>query len=378
MSYGLITNSLVTRMSYLYGTPSIKKKFCVHDFHLKYQHGSSTPYSVCIKCSYKRKAILTEHNGIKFTLPASKRSTFKTFLDHFEEMQQSPNWSSITYKGWELPGREDPHDWCESYYTIGCTNVEGHKHHSLGKGKYFIHRKQRFCYRARCSRCKLKWMYREADAAARRLEKYEKDHKKKAKHVIVSPPSWVLSQPLEKLRKTAIKILKEVRADGGIVIIHPFKTNHKTGYLYDAPHFHVVGFGWLEGLAEAYKKNGWKVIPKGPRDSTFATVVYQLSHAGIRKGKHTLVWFGALSYSELKVDNERENEVCPACGNELVQLSFFYIGEPPPPDVDFTMFVDPEGWSLAHPKPKEEWTKIERYEYALEKQLYIANKGISF
>ncbi len=365
-------------MSYLVDTTNKKKKFCIHDFHLKYQQGNIKPYSVCIKCGYKRKAILTEHNEIKFTLPASKRSTFKTFLDHFEEMQQASNWPTITYKGWELPGREEKTTLCESWYTKGCTNLERHKGHPQAHGKIFIKRKQRFCYRARCERCKLKWMYREADAAARRLEKYEKISKKKAKHIVVSPPPWILSQPLEKLRKTAIKILKEIKTDGGIIIIHPFKTNHDTGYLYDAPHFHVIGFGWLEGLADIYKKNGWKVIPKGPRDSTFATVVYQLSHAGIRKGKHTLVWFGKLSYSELKVEKEEIKEVCPACGEELVELTFFYAGRPPPPDVKLEMFVEPEGWSTVETRTRNELSKVERYEYAQERELYDANKGISF
>jgi len=365
-------------MSYLVDTTNKKKKFCIHDYHLKYQQGTNKPYSVCIKCRSTRKAILSEHNGIKFTLPASKRTDFKTFLEHFEEMQSAPNWHSISYKGWELPGREEPTEMCESWYTMGCTNLEGHKHHPQARGKYFISRKQRFCYRARCSRCKLKWMYREADAAARRLEKYEKISKKKAKHVIVSPPPWVLSQPLEKLRKYAIKILKEVKADGGIIIIHPFKTDHKTGYLYDSPHFHIVGFGWLESLAEAYKAHGWKIIPKGPRDSTFATVVYQLSHAGIRKGRHTLVWFGKLAYSELKIEKEEIKEVCPACGEELQELLFFYAGIPPPPDVKFSLFVDPAGWSPVEHKPKSEWTKSEKYEYALERELFIANSGISF
>jgi len=365
-------------MSYFVNTPTIKKKFCAHDYRLKYQQGTNKPFSVCIRCDDRRKAILTEHDGIKFTLPASKRGTFKTFLEHFEEMQQAPNWNTITFKGWGLPGREEKTTLCESYYTLGCQNLEGHKGHPQANGKIFIKRKKRFCYRARCERCKLKWMYREADHASKRLEKYEKIHKKKAKHIVVSPPSWVLSQPLEMLRKTAIKILKEVKADGGIVIIHPFKTDPKTGYLYDAPHFHVVGFGWLEGLAEAYKKNGWKVIPMKPRDSTFATVVYLLSHAGIRKGKHTLVWFGKLSYSELKVDYEPEKQVCPACGEELVELTFFYAGKPPPPDVELEMFVEPEGWEPVKTKEKSECTKIERFEYALERELYYANKGVSF
>jgi len=364
-------------MSYLNSSTITKKKFCPHDYQLKYKQGTNKPFSVCIKCGHKRLAIISEHNKIKFTLPASKQSGFKTFLERFEEMKQISNWSIITYKGWELPGREEPTQLCGSWYTIGCTNLEGHKHDSQARGKYYISRKQRFCYRARCQRCKLKWMYRESNAATRRLEKYEKDNNKKAKHIIVSPPPWVLSQPLEKLRKEAIRILKEVKADGGIIVIHPFKTDHKTGNLYDAPHFHAIGFGWVEGLAEAYKKNGWRVIPMKPRDSIFATVLYQLSHAGIKKGKHTLVWFGKLSYSELKVDYEPEKQICPVCERKLEELTYFYAGKPPPPDVEIAMFVDPEGWKPVRTRNFKELSKIERYEYAQNKELFAANKGMT-
>lgn len=366
-------------LSYTTITPGIKKKFCIHDYHVKYKQGTNEPFSICIKCGNRRNVVFAESGDVKFTLPASKRSDFKTFLDHFAEMQQSPNWNSITYKGWGLPGRSSPREgYCKSWYTLGCINLEGHHYDPLSRGKYYISRKQRYCYRPDCIDCHLKWMYRESDHAAKRLEKYEKLSKKKAKHIIVSPPEWVLSEPLEKLRKQAIKILKEVKADGGIIIIHPFKTNHDTGYLYDSPHFHVIGFGWLESLAEAYQKNGWQVIPKGPRDSTFATVLYQLSHAGIRKGKHTLVWFGSLSYSVLKIESEKKDEVCPVCREKLMQLTFFFKGKPPPPDAKISMFVDPEGWNIVKTRPRSEMTKQECYDYALNFDLLSANTGVSF
>jgi len=89
------------------------------------------------------------------------------------------------------------------------------------------------------------------------------------------------------------------------------------------------------------------------------------------------VWFGRLSYSELKVEKEEKKEFCPACGDELKELCFFYAGIPPPPDVIFTMFVDPAGWSPVETKSKSERSKVERYEYVLEKELYNANSGIS-
>jgi len=61
----------------------------------------------------------------------------------------------------------------------------------------------------------------------------------------------------------------------------------------------------------------------------------------------------------------------------LKELCFFYAGIPPPPDAIFSMYVDPAGWDPVEHKPKSEWTKSEKYEYALEKELYNANSGIS-
>ena len=46
-----------------------------------------------------------------------------------------------------------------------------------------------------------------------------------------------------------------------------------------------------------------------------------LSHAGIKKRNHALVWFGDLSYSKLSRDEiegfNNNDEKCPYCDNEL-------------------------------------------------------------
>lgn len=364
-------------MTYLVDTTNLKKKFCTHsDSQLKYEQGTKQPHEVCSRCGRKRKAIVTDQNKIQYTLPASKRSNFKTFLEHFQEMQESPNWLSIRHDGWDLPGREEPHDWCGSFYTKGCRNVEKHSHIPEAKGKIFIKRRPRFCYRSRCERCQLKWMYRESNKAAKRLEKFEKKSKKKLKHIVVSPPWWEQSRPIKELRKKARSILEELRADGGTIIVHPYKTEKGSKMLYPALHFHVVGSGWLVGSRELYKKNGWIVINLGPVNSAFATVLYQLSHAGIKKGAHTLTWFGGLSYSELKVEKEPKTDVCPACNSELEEIYYYGLDKPPPPDVKMEMFVDPEGWKPVKTKLESESTKLDRYEFVQNRELYYANKGI--
>ena len=47
----------------------------------------------------------------------------------------------------------------------------------------------------------------------------------------------------------------------------------------------------------------------------------------------------------MKIEKEQKTDVCPLCKLGLEPLSFFRLGEPPPPDAEIEMFVDPDGWS---------------------------------
>ena len=84
-----------------------------------------------------------------------------------------------------------------------------------------------------------------------------------------------------------------------------------------------------------------------------------LSHAGTKKKSHTVTVFGDLSYSKFKIEKEPETSVCPLCNLKLEPVSFFKHGEPPPPEVEIEMFVDPDGWA-----PR------------FASSLYYANKGV--
>ena len=45
------------------------------------------------------------------------------------------------------------------------------------------------------------------------------------------------------LSKKAYQILKEVKADSGLVVFHPFRVDKYTREWIYSPHFHVLGFG---------------------------------------------------------------------------------------------------------------------------------------
>ena len=277
--------------------------------------------------------------------PASKRSEI------FELMHESQNWLDVEYDGWKLPATKDAKDDCGRWLTKGCLNVPGHSHTEF-KGKVFIKTFQKSCYRAACQTCYKKWMAREANKATRRVEKYEKLSGEPAKHIIVSPPSWVHKLPIRDLRRESYRIIKKVGAHGSTSIFHPFRFDKKAMRWYYSPHFHVIGFGWLANTKELYNQNGWIVKNKGVRDSTFATFWYQLSHAGVKHGYHTLTWFGSLSYSKLKVESEPNTDLCPLCFAKLRPVFHYGLfGWTPPPEIYGEFFVDAEGWRILDANP---------------------------
>jgi len=283
--------------------------------------------------------------SLQITYPASKRSEF------FELMHEAQNWLDIEQDGWHLPAVDLPKDDCGKWQTKGCLNVAAHKGTEF-EGKIFIKTFQKSCYRAACMTCYKKWNARESNKATRRVEKYEKLSKNPAKHIVISVPSWKHYDELSELRKQAYKILKSVNCNGGTLIYHPFRYDKKTKQWYFSPHFHVIGFGWISNVEEIYSKHGWIVKNKGVRDSVFATFYYQLSHAGIKKGYHTLTWFGDLSYSKLKIEKEENSDVCPLCKAKL-RLVFYYglFGWEPPPETEVEVWLEPEGWRIVESNP---------------------------
>jgi len=280
----------------------------------------------------------------QMTYPASKRSEI------FEQMHEAQNWLTIEYDGWHLPAIDEPKLDCGKWLWKGCLDVKAHVFHQ--PGKVFIKTFQKSCYRASCEKCYKKWMARESNKATRRIAKYQKKSKKQAKHIILSPPSWLHYKSKKELAKEAYKVLRSVKAVGGSVIFHPFRYNKKFKEWYYSPHFHVIGFGWISNVIENYQKKGWVVKNKGTRESVFATFYYQLSHAGIKHGYHALTWFGDLSYSKLKVEEPPDSDVCPACQQKLKPV--FLYGEGgfvPPPEIETEIWDEPDGWRILDSNP---------------------------
>ena len=67
---------------------------------------------------------------------------------------------------------------------------------------------------------------------------------------------------------------------------------------------------------------------------------------------------------------------CCTCGVSSEPYVAVAMRQPPPPDVEIAMFVDPTGWKPVRTRNLNELSKIERYEYVQNRELCEANKGI--
>lgn len=272
-----------------------------------------------------------------------------------------PITKSITtsYAGWSLPGHGEAYSSCGDWYYKGCLQVTAHRQNLLDvdtAGRVYAKRMMSTCLRAECPTCFQKWAAKEAHAITYRLEQAKKGrmHFGKVIHVTVSLPKsdYGLVDAYPKLRPKIYKLLKRVGFFGGSMIFHPFRFDKNTKEPYFSPHFHMLGYGWIRGkkVASIYRRSGYIIKNLGIRDSVFQTALYQLSHAGVKPGVHTVTWFGQLSYNKLKVKPEEvEPNVCPLCGAKLREI--IWLGAPGTdplgdrPEGEY--WIEPGGWAYS-------------------------------
>jgi len=95
----------------------------------------------------------------------------------------------------------------------------------------------------------------------------------------------------------------------------------------------------------------------------------------VKKRYHALTWLGDLSYSKLKLEKEPDLGKCPVCGRKFIEIYYDGVHPVVPPEGIFEGLVDSGDWYEVKTVEKSELTKQERYEYALERDLYYANSG---
>lgn len=234
------------------------------------------------------------------------------------------------------------------------------------------------CHRPDCSVCYESWAGREAQRATERLEGIEQAYRQtlhpvgQVVHLVVSPPQdWGLEQMrtragYERMKKRAYAIAKRAGLAGGACVFHP-KRKRKRRDWYDSPHWHFVGFGWIQNGNDIFQDTGWIVKNKGVRESTGATISYLLTHAGIRhivnsdsvsKQGHVLSWFGNCSYNQVsKISEVVESEEVICSDEDCSQpVQRWYGGWASVQDDEGTWDID---WNGAKPEDIVYITHIE-------------------
>lgn len=259
--------------------------------------------------------------------------------------------------GFQLPGHGARRHDCGDFFTVGC----------LEHG--YIEKHVKSCMRADCPVCRQKWAGRLAGKAEHRMSQVY--NQGPAKHITISVPQkdyGLVETDYPALRRKVYAIAKRTGVTGACQVFHPARRRcprcgsvpdmgHTTCFScgnlwfewYFSPHFHLVGFGWIEGTGAEYLDSGYVVVNIGRRKSVAGTVLYILSHCGVHLDYHVLTWFGILSYNKLKaVPEVREGSKCPTCGYRLQPV--IWLGDGPNPLEGFPegeYLVDPDGWRYA-------------------------------
>ena len=235
-----------------------------------------------------------------------------------------------------LPGHgPEAKDICGVFYRVGCLNVESHP-----EGKGVFQSKVTRCFSPKCPVCWGSWALREAGRVEHRIKMVKNIRASFGQpiHVVASVPSSDYWRSIPELRKTAYKQAEKAGFRGGSCIIHPFRQDKFSGLWYFSPHFHLIGFGWIEGTEEVYKTSGWVIKNLGVRKNIFGTAFYQLTHCGVYYGpekKHNITWFGALSYNKFKKGEipkgPKRITKCPYCKSEMKRVIWNGAGREPLP-----------------------------------------------
>lgn len=359
-------------------------KSCKHWYKTKYRHELNECFDYCTKCGLTNNSRKINETLTPYIIPASKQSSFEHIITplhnvrfYVEKQKFSTNWDIVEHNGFRFPAIAEPHCDCGMWKTKGC--LEHELHNKLGYGdKIWLVQYQRSCYRPICQICYLKWIARQANRATRRIEKYQKKTKWQPIHIFLSAPLRDFDLSHKELRKKVYQILKEMKFIGGAVIFHPFRLDKatKTRWNY-SPHFHIVGYGYIAGWHDEIKrKYGWELGYRGKRESVFQTFCYLLSHCGVKKGFHTVTWFGDLSYGKLKILKEvKLHDQCPYCLKKLVEIYHEDVDPGVPPWQYYEGPFDPEGWHPVHTMPE---LKSElSYDYAPTRDLNETLKGLA-
>lgn len=261
-----------------------------------------------------------------------------------------------------LPGSGDRYERCGWVLRVGaCKDL--HK-----KSRHVTHE---WCRRPECPTCYGAWAARGATRANQRLwAGYRLDRKNGGSPGYVK--KWVFSTDDNpnaedwdhvKERQRFYRILEKAGVKASVVIPHGYRVtdegkaafknykqqngelgrwawiikNHYWDYTYWSPHWHVIGWGWLQQSDEFHKETGWIykniglckdfVDNDGKRHekegTSYAYIFYTLTHSLLvstdKSRRQAYTYTGKLSYRVLGSKKETDKVIayCPKCKYEI-------------------------------------------------------------
>jgi len=228
--------------------------------------------------------------------------------------------------GWWLPGQGLPYDSCGQFKSYeGCLSLDQHP-----DGLPQIKKIHNCCFRIKCPVCMEKAISRAADRIVHRLTSFEDLNPECGDpiHVTISLPQ-ARDQNFLISRRKAARLAELAGISAAVMIYHPWRESKRTGKWRFGPHFHLIGFGWVQDTAKIYRKHGWVIKNIGVRKDPFSVVRYQLSHCGVHPVRHSTTYIGGLSGRKFKAPPvPRKTSTCPICGGYM--LPVVYTGEVDP------------------------------------------------
>lgn len=269
---------------------------------------------------------------------------------------QEYSWDEVkdnAVSDWYLPGQGEKYPTCGTVRYLGCLDIEHHMHtiDPSQRGKAYIKKVKHNCGRAQCPECSKKWMVESTKNIEHRIVEGKPTRHRKPIHVTISPPvsEWPRFQDKEgfpKLRRKVTRLAKKAGLVGFMMIPHPYRQNDKTKLWRFSPHFHIIGYGWIVNTKRIYDNTGWIVKNHRIRKDVGATAYYQLSHAGVKEGYHTISWCGRLAWNKVKIPKLRkERQLCPLCGAPIVKVVYSGRGSHPlEGSPNGNHILDSKGW----------------------------------
>lgn len=247
---------------------------------------------------------------------------------------------------WDLPGHGAKGKICGKIHSVtACENAD------------YFRPVTAHCWRFACPTCWWDTAGRKAAEISERLDAFDGLcglSRKSFQHIVVSPPQDIAKNLMGSqegyahMRVNAIELARQLGIEAGVVVFHPYRENGEddynnrivtgndgtAGHWRTAPHFHIVGYGWMrpEDVKTAHKRTGWVVKSIQPRlnkEGRIAVLNYVLTHVGIgsidgRRNIQTYQYFGRVvpAYLVKVADLKRaDTPPCPNCKGKLLDIT---------------------------------------------------------